>query len=314
MADFLFVADPLATFRIYKDSTFAMMRAAQARGHTVWACELGDLRADNGVASARARRLHLTGTEDWFAVQDQAWRPLPEFAAVIMRKDPPFDQEYLMATHILELGERAGARVFNRPQALRDHNEKLAILQFPEWIAPTRVSRDMDELRAFVGEQGTAVLKPLDSMGGDGIFRVAADDANLSVILETMTARGTRSIMAQRYLPQIADGDKRVLLIDGVPVSWALARIPRAGETRGNLAAGGRGEARPLTEREHAIAAALGPVLGERGLLLVGLDVIGGHVTEINVTSPTCFQEITAQSGIDVAGRFVEALENRCGL
>lgn len=312
MADLLFIADPLDGFKIYKDSTFAIMRAAAHRGHRVWCCELGGLQADDGLATARARHIQLTGESDWYRVQAEERRPLTAFDAILMRKDPPFDLEYLFATQILELAERAGARVFNRPQALRDHNEKLAILQFPEWIAPTRVSCDMDSLRAFVVEHGTAVLKPLDSMGGDGIFKVAANDPNLSVILETMTQRGMRSIMAQRYLEQIADGDKRVLLIDGVAVPWALARIPKAGETRGNLAAGGRGEARLLTPREVSIATALGPVLKARGLLLVGLDVIGGQLTEINVTSPTCFQEITDQSGFDVAAMLVEALEARC--
>lgn len=311
MARLLAVADPLSSWRIYKDSTYAMLREAARRGHEIWVCELGDLQADGDLASARASRIRLHNAETWHTVEQQERLPLTAFASVLMRKDPPFDLEYLTATHILQLAESHGAHIVNRPQALRDHNEKLAILQFPQWIAPTRVSRDMDALRQFVQEQGMAVLKPLDSMGGEGIFRVAADDANLSVILETMTARGQRSIMAQRYLPQIAEGDKRILLIDGVAVDWSLARIPQPGETRGNLAAGGRGVAMPLTAREAQIAADLGPQLRARGLLLVGLDVIGGFVTEINVTSPTCFQEISEQSGIDVAGLFMDALQRQ---
>lgn len=310
MAQYLFIADPLDTFKIYKDSTFAMMRAAQRRGHQVWFCELAHLQANNSQVSAEASRLRLTGDSDvWYEIVETVRQPLPFFDGVIIRKDPPFDSEYLFATHLLELAEKQGVRVYNRPQALRDHNEKLAILQFPEWIAPTCVSRDMATLRAFVAEQGEAILKPLDSMGGDGIFRVSVSDLNLSVILETITLRGTRTVMAQRYIPQISEGDKRVLLINGNAVPFALARIPQAGETRGNLAAGGRGEARPITEREAAIANALGPILKARGLMLVGLDVIGGFLTEINVTSPTCFQEITDQTGTDVAGLFIDALE-----
>ena len=310
MAQYLFIADPLSTFKIYKDSTFAMMRAAQQRGHQVWFCELGHLQCKNGLVSAAAIQLQLTGDKEvWYEVVEHKHLLITHFHAVVIRKDPPFDSEYLFATHLLELAEKQGATIVNRPQALRDHNEKLAILQFPEWIAPTCVSRDMAQLRAFIDEQGDAILKPLDSMGGDGIFKVTPNDPNLSVILESMTLRGTRTIMAQRYLAQISEGDKRVLLIDGKAVPYALARIPQKGETRGNLAAGGRGEARPLTEREILIATALGPVLKARGLLLVGLDVIGGHLTEINVTSPTCFQEITDQTGCDVAGLFIDALE-----
>ena len=312
--EFLCLADPLASFRIYKDSTYAMLRELARRGHTLWACTPSELRADGPQVTAQCQRLKLTGaSEPWFQVLETARRPLSDFAACLMRKDPPVDLEYLYTTQLLELAERQGARIFNRPAALREHNEKLAILPFTDWIAPTRVSCDPQELRAFISEQGDAILKPLDSMGGDGIFRVRPDDPNLSVILESQTRRGQRTVMVQRYLPEIADGDKRVLLIAGKAVPYALARIPQAGETRGNLAAGGRGEARPLTAREHQIAEALGPELAQRGLLLVGLDVIGGFVTEINVTSPTCFQEITQQTGCDVAALFVDALETQCG-
>ena len=309
----LFIADPLDSFKIYKDSTYAMMREADRRGHRISFCQPADLRADGQRLSIAAVPLRLsTSGGSWYVAEAANWQDSASFDAIIMRKDPPFDLEYLYTTHLLSVAERSGARVFNSPQALREHNEKLAILQFSDWIAPTRVSRSMAELRAFIGEQGEAVLKPLDGMGGAGIFRVRYDDPNLSVILETMTRHGQYTVMAQRYLPAIAEGDKRVLLIDGVAVPYALARIPQPGETRGNLAAGGRGEARLLTAREAEIAAALGPILAARGLLLVGLDIIGGFVTEINVTSPTCFQEISQQSGCDVAARFLDALELRC--
>jgi glutathione synthase len=226
-----------------------------------------------------------------------------------MRKDPPFDLEYLYATHLLERAQAEGARVFNDPRALRDHNEKLAILEFAQFTAPTLVSRDPARLRAFVVEHGEAVLKLIDGMGGASIFRARADDPNLSVILETMHRFGTRTVMAQGFLPQIADGDKRVLLIGVEVVPYCLARIPAAGESRGNLAAGGTGVARPLSARAHQIGAALAPILAARGLLLVGLDVIGDCLTEVNVTSPTCFREITLQTGLDVAQAFIEALE-----
>ena len=307
-----FIADPLESFKIYKDSTFAMMEEAARRGHSLYALLAEDMYVAAGVVRAKVSPISLTGHEDWFvrgAAEDCA---LLAFDAVVMRKDPPFDAEYLYATHLLSLAETQGARVINRGQALRDYNEKLAILQFPEWTTPTLVSSQPERLRAFVGEQGDTILKPLDSMGGDGIFRVSPSDPNLSVILETMTLRGERTIMAQRYLPQIVDGDKRVLVIDGEPVPWCLARIPKAGETRGNLAAGGRGEARELSARDREIAQALGPRLKADGLLLVGLDVIGEHLTEVNVTSPTCFREIMDQTGLNVAGLFIDALERRC--
>ena len=308
-----FIADPLASFKIYKDSTFAMMEEASRRGHTLYALQADDLYVAAGQVRAQVSPITLTGQADaWFVHGEPSDCALSEFDAVLMRKDPPFDAQYLYATHLLSLAESQGARVFNRGQALRDYNEKLAILKFPEWTAPTLVSQQPAILRAFVAEQGDTILKPLDSMGGDGIFRVSPHDPNLSVILETMTERGQRTIMAQRYLPEIADGDKRVLLIDGEPVPYCLARIPQPGETRGNLAAGGRGEARPLTARDRAIAEALGPRLKAEGLLLVGLDVIGERLTEVNVTSPTCFREIMDQTGCNVAGLLLDALERQC--
>jgi glutathione synthase len=250
---------------------------------------------------------------DWFEAAQQAPderpQPLNGVDAVLMRKDPPFDSEYFYATHLLGQAAREGARVFNRPDALRDHPEKLAILEFPQWIAPTLVTRREADIRAFHAEHGDVILKPLDGMGGMGIFRVGPDGLNLGAIVETLNQGGTRTVMVQRYLPEIAQGDKRVLLIGGRPVPFALARIPQGGEVRGNLAVGGKGVAQPLSPTDQAIAAALGPVLAARGLLLVGLDVIGDRLTEINVTSPTCFREIMDQTGFDVAAMFVDALE-----
>jgi len=313
--DLLFVADPLEVFNIKKDSTFAMMREAAARGHRLFACEPRDLVWLRGAKVAtHARAILLTGAATpWFTESPAgAGRPraaLADFGAVLMRKDPPFDSEYFYATHLLEQAEREGARVFNRPAALRDHPEKLAILEFPQFIAPTLVTRDPDELRRFHEAQGDVILKPLDGMGGAGIFRVAGDGMNLGSIVETLNARGAHTVMAQRYLPEIAAGDKRILVIAGKPVPFVLARIPQGSEIRGNLAAGGKGVAQPISVRDREIAEAIGPVLAARGLLLIGLDVIGDCLTEINVTSPTCFREITEQSGFDVAKTFVDALE-----
>jgi glutathione synthase len=306
----LFVADPLDTFKTHKDSTFAMMREAAARGHELWACEPRELVWQRGsMVTATARRLQLTGdAHDWYDELEAAEVPLCRMDAVLMRKDPPFDAEYLYCTHLLTQAEREGARVFNRPEALRAHPEKLAILEFPQLIAPTLVTRDMAAVRAFHAQHRDVILKPLDGMGGMGIFRVKDDGLNLGSIAETLTKDGTQTIMVQAFLPAIAEGDKRVLLIDGVPVPYALARIPQGGEVRGNLAAGGKGVAQPLSDSDRAIAEHLGPILASRGLLLVGLDIIGDRLTEINVTSPTCFQEITDQTGFNVAQRFMDAL------
>jgi glutathione synthase len=306
----LFVADPLASFKTYKDTTFAMMREAQRRGHTIHACEAADMVWQRGSrVSAHILAIRLTGGEPWFEVLSQGARALAEFDAVIMRKDPPFDSEYFYATHLLEQAEREGAKVFNKPRALRDHPEKLAILEFPQFITPTLVTRSAEAIRAFHAEHRDVILKPLDGMGGTGIFRVRDDGLNLGAITETLNKDGAETVMVQKFLPAIAEGDKRVLVIGGKPVPFSLARIPQGGEVRGNLAAGGKGVAQPLGVRDREIAEALGPTLAARGLLLVGLDVIGDCLTEINVTSPTCFQEITQQAGFDVAAMFIDALE-----
>jgi glutathione synthase len=307
----LFVADPLESFKTYKDTTFAMMREAQRRGHTLAACGPQDIRWLQGEGvSAQVRDIRLTGdAHDWFESNGSRRAALKTFDAVLMRKDPPFDSEYFYSTHLLGQAEREGARVFNSPAALRDHPEKLAILEFPQFTAPTLVTRSEADIRNFHAEHGEVILKPLDGMGGMGIFKVGRDGLNLGAIVETLNQGGQQTVMVQKYLPQISEGDKRVLLIGGQPVPYALARIPQGGEVRGNLAAGGKGVAMPLTARERDIAEALGPVLAARGLLLVGLDVIGGHLTEINVTSPTCFQEISDQTGCDVAALFIDALQ-----
>jgi len=306
----LFVVDPLDDLKAYKDSSIAMMREAARRGHDVWACGQGSLRWRDGRVTAHCRLLDLRPDNAvWYRVREDGDHGLDQFDAVLMRKDPPFDAEYLYSTHLLEAAQRQGARVFNAPRALRDHNEKLAITEFAQFAVPTLVSREPDALRAFHAEFGDVVVKPLDGMGGTSVFRLQRDDPNLNVILETITHLGMRTVMAQRFIPEIKDGDKRVLLIAGEPVPFSLARIPKPGESRGNLAAGGTGVARPLSETDRAIAATLGPVLAARGLLLVGLDVIGRHLTEVNVTSPTCFVEITEQTGFNVAGMFIDALE-----
>jgi glutathione synthase len=311
----LFIADPLASFKTYKDTTFAMMREAARRGHGLAACEPQDVMWQRGArVSAHVRDITLTGEATrWFEERGRRAVALADFDAVLMRKDPPFDSEYFYATHLLEQAEREGARVFNRARALRDHPEKLAILEFPTLIAPTLVTRSGADVRAFHAAHRDIILKPLDGMGGMGIFRVGPDGLNLGSIIETLNRGGAQSLMVQKFLPEIAQGDKRVLIIAGEPVPYSLARIPQGSEIRGNLAAGGKGVAQPLSARDREIAAIIGPVLAARGLLLVGLDVIGDCMTEINVTSPTCFQEITEQTGFDVAGRFVDALEAAVG-
>jgi glutathione synthase len=309
----LFVADPLETFKTYKDTTFAMMREAAARDHELLACEPRDLVWERGGrVSARVRAITLAAPSSaaWFVERAApASMALASAGAVLMRKDPPFDSEYFYATHLLEQAEREGARVFNKPRALRDHPEKLAILEFPQYIAPTIVTRDEAAIKRFHGAHKDIVLKPLDGMGGMGIFRVGPDGLNLGSITETLNRSGAVTVMAQRYLTEISAGDKRILVIDGVAVPHSLARIPQGSEIRGNLAVGGKGVAQPLSARDREIAEAVGPVLAARGLLLVGLDVIGDSLTEINVTSPTGFQEITQQSGFDVARTFIDALE-----
>ena len=305
-----FLADPLDSFKIYKDTTFAMMAEAARRGHEVHAFEQGDLAFEHGAVTANVARITLTGeSDDWYRRAAPVATSLSAFDAVLLRKDPPFDMEYVYTTYLLELAEQQGARVFNRPRAVRDHNEKLAIAQFPQFIAPTLVSRDEKRLRAFHAEHRDVIFKPLDGMGGIGIFRVREDGLNLGSIIETLSANGRHTIMAQRFIPEIVDGDKRILLIGDQVVPFCLARIPQGGEVRGNLAAGGLGVARPISARDREIGSTLAPILSARGLLLVGLDSIGEYMTEINITSPTCFQEIRQQTGFDVAGMFIDALE-----
>ena len=308
-----FCADPLDGFKIYKDSTYAMMVEAARRGHEVHAFEQKDMAIQAGVVEANVARIMIedaSGSQKrWYQAAAPVAVALQQFDAIVMRKDPPFDMEYIYATYLLELAESHGARVFNRPVAVRSHNEKLAITQFPQFIAPTLVTSDDARIRAFHAQHRDIILKPLDGMGGTGIFRVREDAMNLGAIIETLTANGRATIMVQRFIPEIAQGDKRILLIGGTVVPFCLARIPQGGEVRGNLAAGGLGVAQPISARDHEIAATLAPELAARGLLLVGLDVIGNYMTEINVTSPTCFQEITRQTGFDVAALFIDALE-----
>jgi glutathione synthase len=311
--DFAFILDPLPLLKAYKDTSVAMMRALGGRGHAIFGLEPADLFWD--ARGTRARVVPLTlraGNLDWYAAGEPEERALKDFAAVLQRKDPPFDMEYVYVTYLLEQAEREGARVYNRPRAIRDHNEKFAIAKFAEFIAPTLVTRDATRVNDFIDVHKDVILKPLDGMGGASVFRIREDDPNRNVIIETVSRDGERTVMAQRFIPEIVEGDKRVLLIAGEPVPYALARVPKPGETRGNLAAGGRGEARPLTPRDREIALALGPRLWAEGLLVVGLDVIGPHLTEVNVTSPTCFVEITEQAGFDVAGMFADALIKAC--
>lgn len=306
-----FLADPLASFKTYKDSTFAMMREAARRGHAVYAFEQKDMALEEGIVTALVKHIELTGDEhDWYKVVSTEEVRLSTLDAIIERKDPPFDMEYVYGTYLLELAEKQGACVFNKPSAIRDNNEKLAIAQFSEFTSPTLVTSNEARLRAFHAKHQDVIFKPLDGMGGTGIFRVKADGLNLGAIIETLTENGAQTIMAQRFIADIVKGDKRILVIGGKPVPFSLARIPQAGEVRGNLAAGGTGVAQPLTVRDLEIAEKLGPILAARGLMLVGLDVIGDYLTEVNVTSPTCFQEIMQQTGFDVAAMFIDAVEH----
>jgi glutathione synthase len=306
----LFVADPLASFNILKDSSFTMMREAQRRGYEVWWCDAADLHWQSGQpVSAVMHQLHLTGNDGvWYEIVQNKQSPLHAVDAVLMRKDPPFDSEYFYATHLLSQAEKEGARVFNKPAALREHPEKLALMEFAEFASPTLVTRQAQAIRDFHEQHQDIILKPLDGMGGMGIFRVKTDGLNLGAIIETLNLGGAQTVMVQKFIPAITQGDKRVLVIGGKPVPFALARIPQGNEVRGNLAVGGKGVAQPLTERDWLIANSLGPRLAARGLLLVGLDIIGDCLTEVNVTSPTCFREITDQTGFDVPGMFMDAL------
>lgn len=307
-----FILDPLDSLKIVKDTSLAIMREAVRRGHALYVAGQGDLLLRGGVTMLRASPLQLPEGDTWYRLGEREELAPTVFDALLMRKDPPFDSEYVYSTYLLELAERQGARILNRPQSIRDWNEKLSVARFPQFAPAFLVTRDETELRAFLAEYGDIVVKPLDGMGGSGVFRLHAADHNVGVILETITHFGRRTVMAQRYLPEIAAGDKRILVIDGQPLPYALARIPRAGETRGNLAAGGTGVAQPLSARDREIAETLGPVLKQAGLFLVGLDVIGDHLTEINVTSPTCMVEIAAQTDCDPAAIFVDALERTC--
>ena len=312
--DILFIADPLAGFKTYKDTTYAMMREAARRGHRLFHTLSAELSVQNGIMYAAVAPFEFLGAKDdhdhaWFEAGSPVQTALIEFGAVVMRTDPPFDMQYLYATQLLTLAESQDAKVFNSGQAMRDFNEKLAILNFPQFVSPTIVTTRAADVRTFLAEHGDIIVKPLDGMGGMGIFRLTGQDPNIGSILETLMRLDTRTIMAQRYIPDIVKGDKRVLVIGGEVVPYALARIPQNGETRGNLAAGGRGVAQELSARDREIAETLAPELKRRGILLAGLDIIGECLTEVNVTSPTGFQEISKQKGWDVAARFIDAVE-----
>jgi glutathione synthase len=303
--------DPIGAIKIAKDSTFAMLLEAQRRGHELFYMEQGDLALRVGTAWARLRPLSVRDDPaGWYTLGAPAWRELGEIDVVLARMDPPVDSQFIYDTMVLERAQQAGTRVVNDPRSLRDCNEKLFALSFPQCVTPSLVSRDRGELRQFVAEHGEAVLKPLDGMGGRGIFRVKAGDSNLNSMLETLLDGGKHFTIAQKYIPEITSGDKRILLIDGEPVPYALARIPQGDEFRGNLAAGGRGVGVELTERDRWIAAQVAPELVRRGLRFVGLDVIGDYLTEINITSPTCIRELDAQFGLNIAGLMFDAIEN----
>ncbi len=306
------VMDPIDSIKSKKDSSFAMLLAAQARGWSLHYMEPADLWLRDGRSHARHRLLTVRDDPaDWFSLGEAEETPLAELDVVLMRQDPPFDTEYLYTTHLLSLVEAEGCLVVNRPQALREANEKLATAWFPQCCAPSLVSRDQGRLRGFLAEQGDIILKPLDAMGGASIFRVRAGDPNTNVILETLTDHSRRLAMAQRFIPEIRDGDKRILLVDGEPVPYALARVPAEGENRGNLAVGGRGVGVELSERDRWICAQVAPRLREMGLLFVGLDVIGDYLTEVNVTSPTCIRELDALYGLDIAGDLMDVIAAR---
>jgi len=305
-----FILDALDSIQTYKDSSYAMMEEAARRGHELSVLHQEGLLCRDGQVVSRSWPIVLTGEKyEWYRLGEMAELPLSAFDAVLMRKDPPFDMEYVYSTYLLELAQTQGACIVNRAQALRDYNEKFSITRFTRFTVPTLVTRLETELRAFLEVQNDIVLKPLDGMGGASVFRLHGQDFNIGVVIETLTHYGRRTIMAQRYIPEIVKGDKRILLIDGKPAPFALARIPKPGETRGNLAAGGRGVAQPLSPRDREIAESVGPELAADGLVLVGLDVIGDYLTEINVTSPTGMREIHEQTGFSVAGMMIDAVE-----
>ena len=308
-----FILDPLESLKTAKDTSLAIMREAAARGHELYVLEQGDLFLRDGQVAVLASRFQFCETPAWHRLEAAAQHAPQDFAAIVMRKDPPFDTEYIYSTYLLELAEQQGARVLNSPRAIRDWNEKLSMARFPQFAPPFLVTRSDARIREFLDEHGDIVVKPLDGMGGSSVFRLHREDHNIGVILETITHYEHRTVMAQRYLPEIKAGDKRILMIDGVPLPYALARIPKPGETRGNLAAGGTGIAQPLSARDREISETIGPTLKREGLFLVGLDVIGDHLTEINVTSPTGMVEIAQQTDCDPASLFVDAVERACG-
>ena len=306
------VMDPISRINIKKDSSFAMLLQAQERGYEIHYMEMADLYLLQGQARARSKILKVKHDyQSWYQFDTEQDIALSDLQVILMRKDPPFDTEYIYATYMLERAEDAGTLIINKPQSLRDANEKLYTSWFSQYTPKTLVSRDPGRLKAFYQQEQDVILKPLDGMGGASIFRLKPDDANVSVIIETLTEHGQRYAMAQRFIPEIKDGDKRILVVDGEPVPYCLARIPASGETRGNLAAGGRGEARPLSDSDWAIARAIGPTLKAKGLIFVGLDVIGDKLTEINVTSPTCIREIEAAFPVSITGMLFDAIAQR---
>jgi glutathione synthase len=306
------VMDPISAITIKKDSSFAMLLAAQAKGWSLYYMEQQDLFLHQGIVSAEMKPLRVFENADkWFELGNSQTLPLADLDAILMRKDPPFDMEYIYSTYLLEQAKAAGVLIVNNPQSLRDANEKLYTAWFPQCCPPTLVARKKHLIREFRQQHQDIILKPLDGMGGASIFRVKQDDPNFSVIIETLTDHGRKSVMVQKFIPEIVDGDKRILMINGEPVPYALARIPAEGETRGNLAAGGRAEGRPLTDRDRWICQQVGPTLREKGLLFVGLDVIGNYLTEINVTSPTCIRELDTQFNLNIAADLMDCIEQQ---
>jgi len=304
--------DPIETIKPVKDSSFAMLLEAQNRGYSLFYMEMADLELENGQTTGQMRPIQVRdNTNDWFELGEPHIQPLSSLDVILMRKDPPFDVEYIYATYLLETAEKAGVLVVNKPGSVRNANEKLFATDFHDCVAPSLVTRRSNSIRRFLAEHGDIILKPLGEMGGASIFRVKADDPNISVIIETLTHHGSSYIMAQRFIAEISKGDKRILLVDGEPVPYALARIPAKGETRGNLAAGGRGEGVPLSNRDLEICKQVGPVLKEMGLMFVGIDVIGDYLTEINSTSPTCIRELDAQFNLNISGQLMDAIESK---
>jgi glutathione synthase len=308
------IMDPISGITTKKDSTFAMLLAARRRNWDIFYMEVSDLYLRGNEVFARMRGLEVRDNpEDWYSFTSDDAQTLSDLDVVLMRKDPPFDMEYIYATYLLDCAERSGVLVVNRPSSLRDCNEKLFVSQFPQCAPPTLVTRNANTVKAFIGEYPDVIIKPLDGMGGQSVFRIQSGDQNTSVIIESLTRRGTGFAMVQKYIPEISQGDKRILVIDGTPVDYALARIPNAGETRGNLAAGGTGKGVPLSDRDRWICGQVGPVLREKGLLFVGLDVIGDFLTEINVTSPTCLRELDTIYSLDIAGELMNVIEQKAG-